>query len=168
LSTQATLLTVCRYITQDYEAAAAPPDITYYALGHTNPQAISSAGITERYAGSPLQLDFGEEGEAKSVVLIEATPGSPTRVETIALRSGCRLMTFTGELQRLAEQADDIGDTFVKTVIEVDGPGLGLGLSVGCGRSPRERSSSNSTSVCLVGRTCPSWTRTATSPPNLS
>jgi exonuclease SbcD len=118
-------------ITQDYACEAeALPDITYCALGHIHkPQAISRAGITARYAGSPLQLDFGEEGETKSVVLVEAVPGRPTRVETIALRSGRRLLTFTGDLQRLTAQADAIGDAFVKAVIEVDGPGLGLGLS---------------------------------------
>ncbi|MEV0584491.1 exonuclease SbcCD subunit D [Nonomuraea sp. NPDC050310] len=118
-------------ITQDYACPAdALPAVTYYALGHIHkPQAIGRAGITARYAGSPLQLDFGEEGETKSVVLVEAGPARPTRVETIALRSGRRLMTFTGDLHRLAEQAEDIGDAFVKAVIEVDGAGLGLGLS---------------------------------------
>ncbi|MFI7708399.1 hypothetical protein [Nonomuraea sp. NPDC049480] len=46
--------------------AAALPDITYRALGHIRKsQAIGGAGITARYAGSPLQLDFDEEGETK-------------------------------------------------------------------------------------------------------
>ncbi|WP_051753650.1 metallophosphoesterase family protein [Streptosporangium amethystogenes] len=118
-------------ITQNYACEVeALPDVAYCALGHIHkPQAINRTGITARYAGSPLQLDFGEEGETKSVVLVEAAPGRPTKVETIALRSGRQLMNFTGDLQRLAIQADQIGDAFVKAIIEVDDPGLGLGLS---------------------------------------
>ncbi len=34
------------------------------------------------YAGSPIQVDFGEERDVKHVLLVEAAPGVPARVET--------------------------------------------------------------------------------------
>ena len=40
------------------------------------------AGAPVHYSGSPLQLDFGETAETKSVTIIEATPGKPAEVDT--------------------------------------------------------------------------------------
>jgi exonuclease SbcD len=47
--------------------------------------------VAGRYAGSPIQLDFGEEHEEKEVVFVEAKPGMPARVEPIPLAVGRRL-----------------------------------------------------------------------------
>ncbi|MFL6052789.1 MAG: exonuclease SbcCD subunit D [Actinoallomurus sp.] len=119
-------------VTQDYACHVdALPDVAYCALGHIHkPQAIRRPGVTARYAGSPLQLDFGEENETKSVVLVDANPGRPTRTQIIPLRSGRRLMTFTGDLEHLATQADQIGNAFVKAIIDVEGPSPGLATAV--------------------------------------
>lgn len=119
-------------IAEDYACEVdALPDVAYCALGHIHkPQPISRPGVTARYAGSPLQLDFGEEGEAKSVVLVEADPHRHTRIEVIPLRSGRQLMTFEGDLELLAARADQIGDAFVKAVIDVEGPSPGLAAAV--------------------------------------
>jgi exonuclease SbcD len=49
------------------------PTVTYAAFGHIHqPQALPGSVVVGRYAGSPIQLDFGEVGEQKSVVLVEA------------------------------------------------------------------------------------------------
>ena len=73
------------------EADALPP-VSYAALGHIHkPQAVSRGGLTARYAGSPLQLDFGEAGEDKSVVVVDADPGRPVRVDLVPLQAGRRL-----------------------------------------------------------------------------
>ncbi|WP_329243133.1 exonuclease SbcCD subunit D [Actinoallomurus sp. NBC_01490] len=119
-------------VTDDYACYAdALPEVAYCALGHIHkPQQISRAGVTARYAGSPLQLDFGEEGETKSVVLIEANPGRPTKTDVIALQSGRRLKIFTGDMNQLAAQADQISDAFVKAIIDVDDPSPGLSAAV--------------------------------------
>ena len=45
--------------------------------------------------GSPLQLDFGEAGEDKSVVVVDADPGRPVRVDLVPLHAGRRLADFT-------------------------------------------------------------------------
>src|SRR5699024_1412281 len=71
--------------------AAALPAVSYAALGHIHrPQAITRGGLAARYAGSPLQLDFGEAGEDKSVVVADVDPGRPVRVELVPLRAGRR------------------------------------------------------------------------------
>ena len=79
-------------------------------------------GMTARYAGSPLQLDFGEAGEDKSVVVVDADPGRPVRVELVPLHAGRRLADFTGTLEELRAAAPAIGDAFVRAVIVSDEP----------------------------------------------
>jgi len=103
--------------------AGALPAVSYAALGHIHrPQAITRAGMTARYAGSPLQLDFGEAGEDKSVVVVDADPGRPVRVELVPLRAGRRLADFVGTLEELRAQAGQIGDAFVRAVIVSEEP----------------------------------------------
>ncbi len=103
--------------------ADALPQVSYAALGHIHrPQAITLGGITARYAGSPLQLDFGEAGEEKSVVVVDADPGRPVRVELVPLHAGRRLADFTGTLDELHAQAGQIGDAFVRAVITSEEP----------------------------------------------
>jgi exonuclease SbcD len=103
--------------------AEALPAVSYAALGHIHrPQAITRGGVTARYAGSPLQLDFGEAGENKSVVVVDADPGRPVRVDEIPLHAGRRLHEFTGTLEELRAQAGQIGDAFVRAVIVSEQP----------------------------------------------
>lgn len=103
--------------------ADALPAVSYAALGHIHrPQAIALGGITARYAGSPLQLDFGEAGEEKSIVVLDADPGRPVRVELVPLSAGRRLYDFTGTPDELRAQADQIGDAFVRAVIVSEEP----------------------------------------------
>ena len=55
---------------------ALPSRAHYVALGHIHrPQTIEAAPSPACYAGSPMQLDFGEAGEEKSFVVIDAQPG---------------------------------------------------------------------------------------------
>jgi exonuclease SbcD len=102
-------------------AADALPAVSYGALGHIHkPQAVGHSGFPARYAGSPLQMDFGEAGENKSVVLVEADPSRPTSVDVIPLSAGRGLVEFTGTLAQLQARAGQIGDAFVKAIIETD------------------------------------------------
>ncbi len=103
--------------------AGALPAVSYAALGHIHrPQAITRGGLVARYAGSPLQLDFGEAGEDKSVVVADADPGRPVRIELVPLRAGRRLADFTGTLEELRARGAQIGDAFVRAVIVSDQP----------------------------------------------
>jgi len=103
--------------------AWALPRVSYAALGHIHrPQAITGGMVTARYAGSPLQLDFGEVWEEKSVVVVDADPGRPVRVELVPLRSGRRLADFVGTLEELRARASQIGDAFVRAMIVSEEP----------------------------------------------
>jgi exonuclease SbcD len=103
--------------------ADALPNVSYAALGHIHrPQPITRGGLVARYAGSPLQLDFGEAGEDKSVVVVDSDPGRPAKLELVPLRAGRRLADFTGTLQELRAQASHIGNAFVRAVIVSEQP----------------------------------------------
>jgi exonuclease SbcD len=78
-----------------------PRTLHYVALGHLHrPQAVAGP-CPIRYAGSPLQLDFGEGEDDKSVVVVEATPRNPAVVRTVPLTAGRRLRTLSGSFADL-------------------------------------------------------------------
>jgi exonuclease SbcD len=110
-------------------ATAFPPTAHYVALGHLHrPQRIE-APCPVRYCGSPLQLDFGESGDAKSVTVIDAAPGTPAKTEEVPLRSGRRLRTVRGTLDDLAALASGrvaLGEAeWLKVVVHAT-PRIGL------------------------------------------
>ncbi len=60
------------------ETQALPSDIDYGALGHIHlSQEAPGSAVAAHYSGSLLQLDFGEKGQDKNVLLVELRPGSP-------------------------------------------------------------------------------------------
>jgi exonuclease SbcD len=66
-----------------------PAAAQYVALGHIHrPQRIEGAPVETRFAGSPLQLDFGETGEDKSFVVIDAEPGKPVQTRLVPYEGG--------------------------------------------------------------------------------
>ncbi len=88
-----------------------PAGAHYIALGHLHrPQWVQSAPSPARYAGSPLQLDFGEVGEEKCFTLIEAHPGQPATFELIPYRGGRRLCDIEGSPRELLERARSLDD----------------------------------------------------------
>jgi exonuclease SbcD len=90
-------------------AQALPSSAHYVGLGHIHrPQRVIAAPSPTYYAGSPLQLDFGEQGEEKSFVVIEAHPRSPARIERVAYEGGVRLETITAGLERLERDAEEL------------------------------------------------------------
>ncbi|MGB3443663.1 MAG: exonuclease SbcCD subunit D [Actinophytocola sp.] len=111
-------------IAADYAVAAdALPGVDYGALGHIHkPQRVDRAGFPARYAGSPLQLDFGETRDTKSVVLAQIAPGKAPQIELVALKSGRPLVHLTGTLDEIAQRAERVGDAWVKAVVDVDAP----------------------------------------------
>jgi len=59
-----------------------PARAHYVALGHIHRhQRIVAAPAPTWYAGAPMQLDFGEEGEPKYYNVIDARPRQPAHVE---------------------------------------------------------------------------------------
>lgn len=109
-------------IESDYAVAASDlPAADYGALGHIHkPQNVDRAGFPARYAGSPLQMDFGETRDTKSVVLAEIAPGKQPRIELEPLTSGRRLARLEGTLEEIAQQAARVGDAWVKAIVDVE------------------------------------------------
>src|SRR5947207_2213436 len=85
--------------------ARLPATASYIALGHVHrPQAVRGAPSPTRYAGSLLQLDFGEKEQTKSVAIVEASSGRPAKVREVALSSGRRLVDLEGTLDQVLDQ----------------------------------------------------------------
>lgn len=115
------------------EWAAAPQVLPsrahYIALGHIHrPQRIEAAPAPTCYAGSPLQLDFGEAGEEKSFVVIDARPRQPARIERVPYRGGRGLCDVRGyslpDLEARAVELREAGWLRVTVPVEQPDPDL--------------------------------------------
>lgn len=107
------------------------PDVQYAALGHIHrPQRIPGAARPAYYAGSPLQLDFGEVDQEKCINIVELRPGEPADVQSIPLSRGRRLCDMRGTLEELEAQRDSVGDSFLRVTVVCNGPLPGLGDEV--------------------------------------
>jgi exonuclease SbcD len=104
-----------------------PADAAYVALGHVHlPQPVKGAPSPARYAGSLLQLDFGEAGQRKSVAIVEATPGRPAKITEVPLTAGRALRDVRGTLDQVVAQAGAVGDDWLRVFVETDGPVPGI------------------------------------------
>lgn len=80
----------------------------YCAFGHIHDPQLLPGGVTQgRYAGSLIQLDFGESEQQKQAVLV--TIGDDVQVETKNLPGGRPLVDFAGSLAELEIRAADGG-----------------------------------------------------------
>jgi exonuclease SbcD len=119
------------HLGEDWAAApqALPHTAQYVALGHIHkPQRLPAAPAPAEYAGSPLQLDFGEVGQAKSFVVVEATASRPARIERVAYEGGMPLFDLRltmPELEASVEQYRDAGWLRVTVLLETLHPDLG-------------------------------------------
>ncbi len=104
-----------------------PGTVSYVALGHVHlPQAVKGSPAPARYAGSLLQLDFGEAGQRKSVTLVDAAPGKPAAVREVRLSAGRPLADVRGTLDEVIAQGRDLGDAYLRAFVSTDGPVPGI------------------------------------------
>ncbi len=97
-----------------------PSTAHYVALGHLHrPQDLAAPAPT-CYAGSPLQLDFGEEGQEKRIVIVDAHPGKPATITSNALTSGRTLRSIAGTIEELQTQAESFADELLRVTIQLD------------------------------------------------
>jgi exonuclease SbcD len=102
-------------------AAFLPAHVHYVALGHMHkPQVIPGTKSQARYAGSILQMDFGEREQQKSVCLIDAHPGKPATVTTIDLTKGKALLRRSGTAETILGQALEFTNAWVEVVLQPD------------------------------------------------
>lgn len=93
------------------------PQVSYAAFGHIHrPQPIRGLERA-RYAGSPIQIDYGEEGETKSVVFVEAQPGRTAKLEAIPLSGGRPLQRVEGTLEELDARRDEVGRSILTAIV---------------------------------------------------
>ncbi|HKF75449.1 MAG TPA: exonuclease SbcCD subunit D [Candidatus Dormibacteraeota bacterium] len=96
------------------------PQVSYAAFGHVHrPQRLPGA-VAGRYAGSVVQLDFGELDEQKEVVIVEAEPGRPARVETRPLSAGRPLRRLEGTLAEIQAVAPTVGRSLCTVVVRTE------------------------------------------------
>ena len=116
------------HVSDDYavDAESLPP-VSYAALGHIHkPQKLPGL-VMGRYAGSPIQLDYGEMGEQKSVVTVEARPGQGADVRTVQLSAGRPLVRLEGTLDELkATASQHQGRAILTATVVTDEPTSGL------------------------------------------
>jgi exonuclease SbcD len=104
-----------------------PADAAYVALGHVHrPQVVAGSPAPTRYAGSLVQLDFGEVDQRKSVAIVEASPGKPAKVREVHLAAGRRLLDLHGTLDEVVAKAGGVGDAFLRVFVKTDGPVPGM------------------------------------------
>lgn len=97
------------HIGEDWAASpeSLPFTASYIALGHIHkPQKIEGPPVPAYYAGSLLQMDFGEAGEEKTFAVVTASPGRPTIVEHVPYQGGLPLVDLRATLAELEETAD--------------------------------------------------------------
>jgi exonuclease SbcD len=94
------------------------PRAHYIALGHLHKPQEVAAPSPCLYAGSPLQLDFGERGQQKRVVIVDAGAGSPATIESIPLASGRRLREVVTTADQLRSIAADASEDLLRVSIQ--------------------------------------------------
>jgi exonuclease SbcD len=97
------------HIAEDWAASAKslPSTASYIALGHIHMPQKVDVPPPAWYAGSLLQMDFGEAGEEKSFVVVTAVPGRPTTVEHVPYEGGIPLVDLRASLAKLELAADE-------------------------------------------------------------
>jgi len=91
------------HIAEDWAASpkALPRGASYIALGHLHKPQQVDARAPAYYAGSLLQLDFGEAGEEKTFNVVTASPGKGGTVETVPYEGGLPLVDLRLSLPEL-------------------------------------------------------------------
>ena len=107
------------HVSSDYATDPAHIDAGYgyLAFGHIHIAQAVAAG-RGRYAGSVIEVDFGEEGETKQIVVADMTPGRPTRIHDVALTAGRRIHRVRAPYSVLGDHAVVVGDGLVEVTIE--------------------------------------------------
>ena len=98
---------------EDYyvDPTAFPVTAHYVALGHLHRTQPLPGGAPIWYSGSPIQVDFGEGGDDKHAIVVEASAGRPADVRPVCLDHVRRLRTVEGTLAELRAHtglADDL------------------------------------------------------------
>jgi len=106
-----------------------PSSPQYLALGHIHhPQEIlGTPNGSAAYAGSILQLDFGERGQQKIVRIVDLIPNRPpVEQKIIPLTSGKPLIELRGTPEQVLAESEQHKNAYVRAVLDVDVPEPGI------------------------------------------
>jgi exonuclease SbcD len=103
-----------------------PSSVQYIGLGHLHrPQEVLAPART-LYAGSLVELDFGESDQEKRVVVLEARPGRPVSIESVPVTAGRRLRTVEATFDELQRSAGEWTDDHLRVTVKAETPTPGL------------------------------------------
>jgi len=114
------------HVSETYAAESSGlPMVSYSALGHIHkPQQVP--GRDAHYVGSPMQLDYGEAGEAKSSIIVDVLPGRPVEVLRLPLTAGRALLELHGTFDQIEARAPQVVNELLRAVVESEDPILDL------------------------------------------
>jgi DNA repair protein SbcD/Mre11 len=112
-----------------FEASAFPSTTQYAALGHLHRRQEMPGPCPIWYSGSPIAVDFGEEQNTPGALVVTVAPGLPAQVREAPLRGARTLRTVRGSLSALNAMAADLGDAWLRVVVE-EKPRAGLAETV--------------------------------------
>ena len=98
------------------------PPVSYAAYGHIHRPQVLRGPVAGRFAGSAVQLDFGEVGEEKGVVIVDAAPGRPPEVSIRRLSAGRPLKRIQGTLPEIEALAPAVGRSICQVVVRTEVP----------------------------------------------
>jgi DNA repair protein SbcD/Mre11 len=103
----------------EYEIPAAvfPGSAHYAALGHLHRQQEIPAPCPAFYPGSPLAIDFGEEGNQPGALIVSAAPDKRADARRIDIAGGRPLKTLRGDLEYVLHEGEQSGDAYLRVIL---------------------------------------------------
>jgi exonuclease SbcD len=108
------------------QPSSLPKTAQYVALGHIHKMQQMAASAPSWYAGSLLQLDFGEAGQDKFVNIVDIHPKQPAEINPVQMTGGRGLRALRLKLDELPQHADRYGDDYLRVTVELDAPATHL------------------------------------------
>jgi DNA repair protein SbcD/Mre11 len=94
-----------------------PASAHYAALGHLHRYQEIDGPCPIAYSGSPLALDFGEEGNQAVALVVTATAGSRAHVRAVPVTGGRQLRTLRGTLDQVIAEGELAGEAYLRVVL---------------------------------------------------
>ncbi|GGM66595.1 exonuclease SbcCD subunit D [Dactylosporangium sucinum] len=104
-------------------ASVFPSSAHYVALGHLHRAQSVNGPCPIRYSGSPLPIDFGEEENLSTAVVVDVTATTAAHAREVTLPVKTPLRTVRGTLEQLSTL--DTGDAWLRVYVQ-EKPRAGL------------------------------------------